>query len=228
MRALLGDGAAKGTSAAACGTCHGTGSVKTQRRTPLGVISTTSVCSTCNGSGKIIKTPCGVCGGSGKARFQRTISVKIPAGIDEGQTVSLRGEGNAGINGGPAGDLLVTISVKAHPILTRDGTSVLCEVPITFAQAALGAEIEVPTLDGRVKYTVPEGTQTGTVFRLRGKGIPVLNGSGRGDQYVRVNIEIPKNLNQKQKELLIAFADSINDNSYTERKSFFDKLKRNK
>jgi molecular chaperone DnaJ len=223
-----GTGAAKGTSAAACGTCHGTGSVKTQRRTPLGVISTTSVCSTCNGSGKIIKTPCGVCGGSGKARFQRTISVKIPAGIDEGQTFPLRGEGNAGINGGPAGDLLVTISVKAHPILTRDGTSVLCEVPITFAQAALGAEIEVPTLDGRVKYTVPEGTQTGTVFRLRGKGIPVLNGSGRGDQYVRVNIEIPKNLNQKQKELLIAFADSINDNSYTERKSFFDKLKRNK
>lgn len=221
-----GSGAAKGTTASTCGTCHGSGTVKTQRRTPLGVVSTTGACSTCNGTGKIIKTPCAVCGGSGRARFQRKIKVNIPAGIDGGQTISLRGEGNAGANGGPAGDALISISIRPHPILTRDGTSVLCEVPITFPQAALGAEIEVPTLDGKVKYTVPEGTQTGTVFRLRGKGIPVLNGKGRGDQYVRVNIEVPKNLNQKQKDLLNEFADMIKDSAYTERKSFFDKLKK--
>ncbi len=221
-----GSGAEKGTTAETCATCHGTGSVKTTRRTPLGMVSTSGACPTCHGTGKIIKSPCKECGGSGKKRASRKLSVNIPAGIDEGQTVSLRGEGNAGSNGGPSGDVLITISIRPHHILTRDGTSIMCDVPITFTQAVLGAEIEVPTLDGKVKYTVPEGTQTGTVFRLRGKGVPVLSGTRRGDQFVRVNIEVPRNLNQKQKNLLTEFSKSVGEGNYTERKSFFEKLKK--
>ena len=221
-----GSGAESGTTAETCSTCHGTGSVKTTRRTPLGVISSSGVCPTCGGSGKIIKTPCKSCGGSGKERVSKKLSIKIPAGIDEGQTIPLRGEGNVGSNGGPNGDVLVTVSIRPHHILMRDGTTIHCEVPITFTQAVLGAEIEVPTLDGKVKYSIPEGTQTGTVFRLRGKGVPVLNSSRRGDQLVRVNIEVPKNLNKKQKDLLHEFAKSVGDESYTERKSFFEKLKK--
>ncbi len=221
-----GSGAAKGTTAETCATCHGTGSVKTTRRTPLGMVSTSGVCPTCRGTGKIIKTPCSSCSGSGKKRKVQKLSVNIPAGIDDGQTVSLRGEGNVGVNGGPNGDVLITVSVRPHHILTREGTSIICEVPITFSQAVLGAEIEVPTLDGKVKYTVPEGTQTGTVFRLRGKGVPVLNTSRRGDQFVKVNIEVPRNLNQKQKDLLAEFSKAVGESGYTERKSFFEKLKR--
>ena len=221
-----GSGAESGTSPETCSNCHGTGTVKTTHRTPLGVMSTTSPCPNCNGTGKIVKNPCKSCRGTGKTRTTRKIKVKVPAGIDEGQTISLRGEGNAGTNGGPNGDLLINITIRPHAILTRDGTSVLCEVPITYAQAVLGAEIEVPTLDGKVKYTVPEGTQTGTVFRLRGKGIPVLNSKSRGDQFVRVNIEVPKNLTQKQKDLLKHFAESLGENAHTERKSFFDKIKK--
>lgn len=221
-----GSGAEKGTSAETCQTCHGSGTVRTTRRTPLGMVSSSGVCPTCGGSGKIIKTPCKKCGGTGKERAAKTFSINIPAGIDDGQTVPLRGEGNAGTNGGPNGDILVTVSVRPHHILTRDGTSIMCDVPITFTQAVLGAEIEVPTLDGKVKYTVPEGTQTGTVFRLRGKGVPVLNTTRRGDQFVRVNIEVPKNLSKKQKDLLHEFAKSVGDESYAERKSFFEKLKK--
>lgn len=221
-----GNGAEPGTQAETCAACHGTGTVKTTRRTPLGVISQQGVCPTCHGSGKIIKTPCSKCGGTGKERVSKKLSVNVPAGIDDGQTISLRGEGNAGTNGGPSGDVLISVSVRPHHILIRDGINTHCEVPITYAQAVLGAEIEVPTLDGKVKYTIPEGTQTGTVFRLRGKGVPVLNSSRRGDQLVRVNIEVPKNLSKKQKELLQEFAKSVGDESYTERKSFFEKLKR--
>ena len=221
-----GSGAESGTTPETCLNCHGTGAVKTTHRTPLGMMSSTSTCPNCNGTGKIVKDPCKACRGTGKTRTTRKIKVKVPAGIDEGQTISLRGEGNAGSNGGPAGDLLINITIRPHPVLTRDGTSVLCEVPITYAQAVLGAEIEVPTLDGKVKYTVPEGTQTGTVFRLRGKGIPVLNAKTRGDQFVRVNIEVPKNLTQKQKDLLKNFAESLGESAHQERKSFFDKIKK--
>lgn len=221
-----GTGAQKGTKAETCSVCHGAGSVKTTRRTPLGMMSSTTVCPTCNGTGKIIKNPCSSCSGTGRKKTRRTLSVNVPAGIDEGQTISLRGEGNAGTNGGPNGDVLITVSVRPHHILTRDGTSIMCDVPITFTQATLGAEIEVPTLDGKVKYTVPEGTQPGTVFRLRGKGVPSLSGGKRGDQFVRVTIEVPRNLNQKQKDLLAEFSKSVGENSYTERKSFFEKLKR--
>ena len=221
-----GNGAEPGTSAETCAACHGTGTVKTTRRTPLGVISQQGVCPTCHGTGKIIKTPCSKCSGTGKERVSKKLSVNVPAGIDDGQTISLRGEGNAGTNGGPSGDVLISVSVRPHHILIRDGINIHCEVPITYAQAVLGAEIEVPTLDGKVKYTIPEGTQTGTVFRLCGKGVPVLNSSRRGDQLVRVNIEVPKNLSKKQKELLQEFAKAVGDESYTERKSFFEKLKK--
>jgi len=221
-----GSGAEKGTSVETCTHCNGTGTVKTTHRTPLGMMSSTGTCPKCQGKGKIIKTPCKSCNGSGKKRVTRKIKVSVPAGIDEGQTISLRGEGNVGSNGGPNGDLLIGISIRPHPILSRDGANVLCEIPITYAQATLGAEIEVPTIDGKVKYNVPEGTQTGTVFRLRGKGIPILHSKARGDQFVRVNVEIPKNLSNKQKDLLKAFAESLGENAHTERKSFFDKLKK--
>ena len=203
-----GTGCKPGTSPESCPDCGGTGTVRTSQRTPFGVMQSTAACRKCGGTGKLIKEPCPKCAGKGKIRRTRSISVNIPSGIDDGQTVSLRGQGHAGANGGPAGDLLITVSVKAHPLFERDGSSILFEMPISFVQAALGAEVEVPTLDGKVKYTIPEGTQTGTTFRLRGKGVPYLNGSGRGDQYVTVNIETPKNLSKEQKELLREFAEA--------------------
>ena len=223
-----GSGAENDGGVETCSHCHGTGVVKTTHRTPFGAMSSTAACPHCRGEGKIIKNPCKKCRGTGKVKATKKLKVNIPAGIDDGQTISLRGEGNAGTNGGPNGSLLITVSVRPHPFLTRDGTSILCEVPITFTQAALGADIEVPTLDGKVKYTVPEGTQTGTVFRLRGKGVPNLHASGRGDQFVRVNVEIPKELTQEQKDLLQKFADSLGERGYKEHKSFFDKLKKSK
>ena len=203
-----GTGCKPGTSPESCPDCGGTGTVHTQQRTPFGVMQSSAACRKCGGTGKLIKEPCPSCSGKGKVRKTRTISVNIPAGIDDGQTISLRGQGHAGVNGGPRGDLLITVSVKAHALFERDGTSILLELPISFVQAALGAEVEVPTLDGKVKYTIPEGTQTGTTFRLRGKGVPYLNGNGRGDQYVTVNIETPKNLTKEQKELLREFAEA--------------------
>ena len=203
-----GTGCKPGTSPESCPDCGGTGTVRTSQRTPFGVMQSTTACRRCSGTGKLIKEPCPKCGGKGKVRRTRSISVNIPSGIDDGQTVSLRGQGHAGANGGPAGDLLITVSVKAHPLFERDGSSILFEMPISFVQAALGAEVEVPTLDGKVKYNIPEGTQTGTTFRLRGKGVPYLNGNGRGDQYVTVNIETPKNLNREQKDLLREFAEA--------------------
>ena len=207
-----GSGCAKGSTPDTCPDCHGSGVVQTQQRTPFGVMSSSGACRRCGGTGKLIKNPCPRCNGKGKLRRQRTINVNIPAGIDDGQAVSLRGQGHAGFNGGEPGDLRVAVSVKPHAFFEREGTSVLYQMPISFAQAALGAEVEVPTLDGKVKYDIPEGTQTGTTFRLRGKGIPNLNGGGRGDQYVTVNIETPKNLNKEQKELLRQFAESTGGN----------------
>lgn len=219
-----GSGASKGTSAETCSQCGGSGQVRTSTRTPMGVISSTGACPSCNGRGMIIKTPCSSCKGSGAKRQRTAITVKIPAGIDDGQTVSLRGQGNTGANGGPAGDILVTMTIRPHPLFIREGTTVHCEMPITFAQAALGCELEVPTLDGRVKYTVPEGTQPGTIFRLRGKGIPGLGGRARGDQLVHVAVEVPKHLNKKQKEALIAFAETC-DEKTPPKKGRFDKFK---
>ena len=224
--ACHGNGCAPGTSPEVCPDCHGTGQVQIRRQTPMGVFATSSPCTRCGGKGRIIHQPCPDCHGTGAVRQRRTIQVSIPAGIDNGQTISVRGQGNAGKNGGPAGDLLVTITVKPHELFRREGTSVLCDAPITFAQAVLGAELEIPTIDGKVKYNLPEGTQSGTTFRLKGKGIPALNGRGRGDQYVTVHIETPRNLNREQKEALKKFAESVGESNYEERKKFFRKFKK--
>ena len=221
-----GNGCAAGSSPETCPDCHGTGQVQVRRQTPMGVFATTSSCPKCGGKGKIIHNPCKSCHGAGVERKKKTIQASIPAGIDNGQTISIRGQGHAGKNGGPAGDLLITITVRPHELFRREGTSVLCEAPITFAQAVLGAELEIPTIDGKVKYDLPEGTQSGTTFRLKGKGIPSLNGRGRGDQYVTVYIETPRNLNREQKEALKKFAASVGDNNYEERKKFFKKFKK--
>ena len=221
-----GSGAAPGTSPETCPDCGGSGVVQTRRQTPMGVFASTAPCSRCGGRGKIIKEPCKDCRGSGMVRRRRKIQASVPAGIDNGQTISIRGQGHAGKNGGPAGDLLVTIAVRPHELFRREGTSVLCEAPITFPQAVLGAELEIPTIDGKVKYDIPEGTQSGTTFRLKGKGIPALNGRGRGDQYVTVYIETPRNLNREQKEALKKFAEAVGENNYEERKSFFRKFKK--
>lgn len=220
-----GTGAKTGTQANTCQHCNGTGQVQVKQNTPFGQFVNAKVCDVCRGEGKIITDPCLACNGKGKLRNNVKIKVNIPAGIDDGQTISLRGEGDPGAKGGPSGDLFLSIRVKPHSLFKRQGTDVVCDVPITFTQATLGAEIEVPTLDGKVKYTVPEGTQTAAVFRLRGKGIPFLRGNGRGDQYVKVNIEVPKKLNDKQKALLREFAELSGDEIHEQRKGFFDKMK---
>ena len=218
-----GNGCAPGTTPEICPDCHGTGTVQTRRQTPMGVFASNGPCRKCGGTGRLIHQPCPDCRGTGAVRKRKTIKVNIPAGIDHGQTISLRGQGNAGRNGGPAGDLLITVMVQPHELFRRDGVDVFCEAPITFAQAVLGAELEIPTIDGKVKYSIPEGTQTGTVFRLKGKGIPVLNGRGRGDQYVTVTIETPRNLNKEQREALRRFSETLGESNYEKRKSFFKK-----
>ena len=218
-----GSGCAPGTTPEVCPDCHGSGVVQTRRQTPMGVFASSNPCRKCGGTGRIIHQPCPDCHGGGFTRKRKTIKVSIPAGIDHGQTISLRGQGHAGKNGGPAGDLLVTVMVQPHDVFRRDGTAVFCEAPITFTQAVLGAELEIPTIDGKVKYTIPEGTQTGTVFRLKGKGIPVLNGRGRGDQYVTVTIETPRNLNREQKDALRKFSETLNEGNYEKHRSFFKK-----
>lgn len=220
-----GSGAAKGTSPETCPDCHGTGRVNVQQRTPFGVIQSQQPCSRCGGKGKIVKTPCSNCHGSGRVNVKKTLEITIPAGIDDDQQLALRGMGDGGINGGPNGDLIVIVTVRPDPMFQRDGYDVYVTVPITFSQAVMGAEVIVPTVDGKVQYTVPEGTQSGTTFRLRGKGIPYVGGKGRGDQYVKVNVEIPKKLTKTQREALKAFEDTLKDDNYEQRKGFFKKLK---
>lgn len=219
-----GSGATKGSTPQTCDQCKGTGTVKTVRQTPFGSMSQSGVCLKCGGTGKIISDPCKRCNGKGLLRKNKKLSVSIPAGIDNGQTLSVRAQGDAGKNGGATGDLLLTVSVKPHGVFERDGNSVLCDMPITFVQATLGAELEVPTLDGKVKYTMPEGTQTGTVFRLKGKGIPNLGGKGRGDQFVTVTVEIPRNLSDEQKAQLRRIGEIVGDDSHSKRKSFFERF----
>lgn len=221
-----GSGAAPGTSPETCTGCGGSGTVQQRRQTPMGVFATTGPCPKCGGKGKVISTPCKSCGGSGQTRKRKTVKVTIPAGIDDRQIISLRGQGNAGRNGGPAGDLQIVITVQPHQLFRRDGADVYCDAPITFTQAVLGGELEIPTIDGKVSYTLPEGTQTGTTFRLKGKGIPVVNGRGRGDQFVTVHIETPRGLNREQKEALRKFSDTLKEHNYKERKSFFDMFKK--
>ena len=220
-----GSGAAAGTQPEICPDCHGTGQVMTQQRTPFGMMQSARPCSKCGGTGKIIKDPCKKCNGQGRSRKAVKLDVSVPAGIDDGQTFVLRGQGDDGLNGGPAGDVNVTVSVRKDALFERDGYDVWCDVPITFCQAVLGAEVTVPTIDGKVSYNIPEGTQPNTVFRLRNKGISYINGRGRGDQYVRVNIEVPTNLSSKQKDALREFDGQCSDKNYNKRKGFFDKLK---
>ena len=220
-----GTGAKPGTSPETCPECGGSGQVRVQQRSPFGVIQTVKACSRCGGKGKIINDPCKSCNGMGRVRHNKKISVDIPAGIDNGQTFVVRGMGDDGTNGGPAGDLNVTVTVKEDPIFQREGFDVWVDIPVTYAQAVLGDEITVPTIDGKVSYNIPEGTQPGTTFRLRNKGIQYVNNRGRGDQYVRVNIEVPTNLSGKQKDMLRDFDSSTSDKNYAKRKSFFDKIK---
>ena len=220
-----GSGCQSGSQPETCSRCGGRGTIRTTQNFMGMAMQSESPCPTCGGKGKLIKDPCNVCKGKGKVRRNKTLKVSVPAGIDHGQSFRLRGEGNCGTNGGPSGDVLVTVSVKKHAIFERDGANVLCEMPITFTQAALGAEIEVPTLDGKVRYSIPEGTQTGTTFRLRGKGIPYVGYKNRGDQYVTVVVETPTKLTKEQKDLLRKLDDSMDEDGQPKRKGFFEKLK---
>ena len=224
-----GSGCEPGTTAETCPDCRGAGVVRIQRGGGGFAFSTTTTCPKCHGTGKLIHSPCKSCGGTGSVRVKKRVSVTIPAGIDDGQAVSLRGQGNAGTNGGPAGDLLVGIHVKPSPQFQREGTTVLYEQPVSFYQAAMGAELEIPTIDGKVKWTLPTGTQPGTTFRLRGRGIPELRGRGRGDQYVTVRVQVPTSLTAEQKEALHAFGEAMGE-AVPEGglKGFFDKKKRKK
>lgn len=217
-----GTGARKGTEPVTCSRCNGSGQVQQRRQTMFGFSNVITECPECRGRGKVIKEPCAACHGSGAVRQNKTVEVNIPAGIDSEQVMRIGGAGNAGINGGPSGDLQLVISVSKHPIFERDGFDVYVNFPITFVQAALGATLKVPTIRGFVEYDIPEGTQTNTRFRLRGKGIPRLHGSGCGDQYVTVTVEVPKNLSEKQKELLRDFEE---DKNYSKKKTFSDKVK---
>ncbi len=222
-----GNGAKKGTSPRTCTRCNGTGQEVRQQRTPFGVMQTQAACSQCGGKGRIIDTPCLTCHGAGAVRKQQTVGINVPAGIDDGQVINIRGKGNAGTNGGPAGDLQVRVSVRPHPIFERDRYNVWCDLPLTFAQATLGATVEVPTLDGRVELDIKEGTQPGDILTMKGKGIPYVNGRGRGDMLFRVTVEIPKNLSGEQKKLLKAFEQATGEKNYQKRRSFFEKLKEN-
>ncbi|MBR4622444.1 MAG: molecular chaperone DnaJ [Ruminococcus sp.] len=220
-----GTGAAKGSTPQTCPDCKGTGTVRVTQRTPFGNISQSSVCSRCGGKGKTVDKPCQTCSGRGQVKKTISRDIEIPAGVDDGQTLRIQGGGNTGTNGGTNGDLHINVNVRPDPIFERDGYDVWTDVPLTYTQATLGAEIVVPTVDGKVKYTVPEGTQAGTVFRLRGKGIKRLYRSDRGDHYVKVSVEVPKNLTKDQKAKLKAFEDSLTEKNYQKRQGFFDKLK---
>lgn len=221
-----GSGAEAGSSPKTCPDCNGTGSVRITQRTPFGNIAQTTTCNRCRGKGKIVDNPCRVCGGVGRVRSTVEKTVDVPAGIDDGQTLRVSGEGNGGYNGGPNGDLHINVTVRPDPLFERDGYDVWTDIPLTYTQATLGDEITVPTVDGKVTYKVPEGTQTGTVFRLRGKGIKKINRPDHGDHYVRVNIEVPKNLTKEQKVKLKEFEQSLSDKNYAKRSTFFDKLKK--
>ncbi len=223
-----GSGCAPGTSADTCPDCRGTGQIRIQRGGGAFTFSTSAPCTRCRGTGKIIHQPCKDCGGTGQVKRQRKLTVNIPAGIDNGQAVSLRGQGGAGVNGGPAGDLLISVTIRPSDRFQREGTAVYYEQNVTFAQAALGAKLVIPTIDGNVEYSLPKGTQPGTVFRLRGKGIPSVNGRGRGDQFVTVRVTVPTSLNDQQEEALRAFSQTMGEEDPETPKGFFDKRRKKK
>jgi molecular chaperone DnaJ len=218
-------GAAKGTKAETCETCRGTGRVTVQQQTMLGYMQTQRACSACRGTGKIIKTPCKNCNGKGYIKVSKKLEVTIPAGIDSMQRIVLRGQGSAGRNGGANGDLIIEVRVKEHKLFSRERNNIYCEVPISFAEAALGAEIDIPTLgDKTEKFQIPEGTQTGTSFTIRGKGVPDINSKRKGDLVITVIVETPKNLTSEQKKLLSEFSKSLGENNTGKKDSFFKKL----
>lgn len=221
-----GTGAKPGTHPKECPHCHGTGQLNTEQSTPFGRIVNRRVCHYCGGTGKIITDKCKTCGGTGRVKKRRKIHVKIPAGIDDGQQLRVAGQGEPGINGGPAGDLYIIFHVRPHELFERDGDDIYCEIPIAFTQAALGDEIEVPTLHGKVKLKIPAGTQSGTKFRLRGKGVPNVHGHGTGDQHVITRIVTPTKLTDRQKQLLREFAEVSGEVPDEQSSNFFDKMKR--
>lgn len=219
-----GSGAAKGTSAKTCPDCQGRGQVKVQQRTPFGVMQSTTTCSKCRGTGKIIETPCKNCRGSGFVKASKKLEVSIPAGIDDGQGVVLRGEGCDGRNGGSAGDLVITVNVRPHAFFEREGSDIYCDIPVTYADMTLGAKITVPTIDSTETIDIPEGTQTGTTFTLKGKGVKIVNTQKRGNMYVTAVIETPKGLDRKQKELLKQFSDSLKGSNHSKKEKFSKKF----
>ncbi len=217
-----GSGAEKGTSAETCSVCQGRGAVRAQQ----GFFTVERTCNNCQGTGKVIKHPCRNCAGSGRVRREKTLSVTIPAGVEEGTRIRLAGEGEAGFRSGPPGDLYIFLSIKPHRIFKREGANIYCSVPLKFSTASLGGHIEVPTIDGgRVKVTIPEGTQSGHQFRLKGKGMSVLRSSAKGDMYIEVHVETPVNLNKKQKEMLREFEKTAGGETSPESESFFSKVK---
>lgn len=220
-----GSKAEPGTESRTCETCGGSGQVRHVQNTPLGQFATIRPCSTCHGEGKIIDSPCHECHGKGIIRQKSTIHVKIPPGVEDGSRLRVLGEGDVGIRGGPPGDLYVQIRVKPHKYFKRDGANLYYEKPISFVQATLGDKVDVPTIDSEVELKIPEGTQTGTSFRIKGQGMPHLRWNGKGNLYVKVKVITPKKLSPKQKELLEEFADISGDEIYTEDKGFFDKVK---
>ena len=222
-----GSGSKPGTSPKTCDKCGGTGQIKVERNTPLGSFVSMNTCDKCGGKGKIISEPCTVCRGNGKQRKQRKIKINIPAGVDTGNVMPLRGQGENGSNGGPSGDLYINIRVSNHSKFKRKGNDIYLDEHVSFSRAAFGTELKVPTVDGDVKYNLPEGTQPGAVFRLKGKGVPRVNGHGRGDQYVTIIVEVPKTLNEKQKNALRAFMEASGESLDDNKKSFVNKIKDN-
>ena len=216
-----GTGAKPGTSPNTCPTCNGTGQI----RQSGGWMTTVRTCPNCGGTGKVVTDKCTSCGGSGRVRKRRTATVKVPAGIDNGQTIVMNGQGEPGLRGGPNGDLYINVLVKPHKLFRREGYNLRLELPISFTQAALGGEVDIPTLNGTVKYRIPEGTQNDTEFRLKGQGVQQLNAPGKGDLLVRVRVEVPRKLSDKQKDLLRQFEESVTGKEYEGRKSFMDRVK---
>ena len=220
-----GSGAEHESDIETCPECRGSGRVTVRQQTMLGYMQTQRTCQRCSGRGKIVKNPCKNCNGKGRIRINKKLEVNIPSGIDDRNNIILRGQGSAGLNGGPSGDLIIEVRVREDKIFEREGNNIFCEVPISFAEATLGAEIDVPVLGGGTeKFKIPDGTQSGTTFTLKNKGIPDINTKRKGDLIIKVAVETPKNLNSKQKELLIAFAESLGENNGSKKRSFFKKL----
>ena len=221
-----GNGAKPGTQPETCHKCHGSGTINVERQTPLGRVMSRQTCDVCHGTGKEIKEPCTTCHGTGHEKKKHSVKVNVPAGVEDGQQMRLSGQGEAGSNGGPYGDLYVVFRVEESDIFDRDGSEIYYELPLNFVQAALGDEVNVPTVHGNVKLKIPAGTQTGTNFRLRGKGAPKLRGNGNGDQQVKVKLITPKNLNEEQKEALRAYAKASGHVTNEQQpEGFFDKMK---